>query len=1072
MRAAMNVELAQRTWAKCDQYGEVNLLRKSPARSSLSLKTRVSASGAAGCSSSAATACLRATTEVTDVRSSAHASRSCQLSCPRALLLALLSSAAGLLSMTASAQALEISKWEAGTCTKSTCTDAEPATFYTQAAGHPDYGITDFAFSAKRVGTWEEPEGHVKDVRVDLPPGLAVNPEATEKCSEAQLEKLECPEGSQVGEDEATGTATVLAVKATVKESFPVYNMARKPGQPARFAVELKSVTLALAGLQGHIYLEGAISWHDEAETSESSKVTSGDYHEFFKIEDIPTEPEVIESRLIFWGIPQEHQKLPTSPPTAFITLPSTCSSDPNPTTTLHVDSWEESGNFLVKASETPVPAAGCDELAFNPSLSLTPETSQSDQPDGLSADLHVPQSMSEPSRPDSPDVQNAEVTLPEGMTLNPSAANGLQACSDEQFGKGECPAASKVGSFGVNAPGIPDGSLDGGVYVGSPEPGKGPETGGMYRIFLLGEAAQYGVGLRLEGRVRANAVTGRVTTAVANAPQVPLEDLELHFTGGARTPLANPLACGPVAPTGTITPYGGGPAAAAGTHGFTVEGNGAGGACASPLPFSLLQSLMPQSPAQAGAYDPATFNLTRDDGQQYLSSISTTLPPGLVGAIPSVPLCKEAEANAGTCPATSQIGTVTVAAGAGSEPYTFAGRAYLTGPYDGAPYGLSVVVPAVAGPYDLGEVVTRAGITVGLYSGRVTVTSTLPSIVGGVPLRLRSLSVAVNRPNFLFNPTSCGPLATESLLTSTFDASQSLASPFQVGGCGALPFKPAYSAQSGGKTSKLGGASIEVKITQGAHQANIREVQMQLPSRLVVRFSTLQKACLVADFEAGIPPGSCQSTAKVGTATVLTPVLPGALTGSAYLVSHADESFPDLDLVLQGDGVQVVLVGHTHIAHSSITTSTFESLPDVPISSVTVNLPVGANSLLAANGRLCATNLLAPTTIIAQSGARITQDTTIAVTGCAIVMISHRVRGTRMILTIWAPERGRLSLSGHGLATLRVRVKKAGEVKLSVPLSGSAMAALHSRARKSELRISFVPSSGHNTSALTLPLR
>jgi hypothetical protein len=995
-----------------------------------------------------------------------------RLRCPRALLLvALLSSLAGLLSAPVAAQAFGLSKWEAGTCTKSSCTDAEPSAFYRQAAGHPDFGITDFAFNAKSVATWEEPEGHVKDVRVDLPAGLAINPEATEKCSEAQLEKLECPEGSQVGEDEATGTATVLAVKSTVKESFPVYNMVRKPGQPARFAVELKSVTLSLAGLQGHIYLEGGISWHDEPETSESSGVTSGDYHEFFKIEDIPTEPEVIESRLIFWGIPQEHQTSPTSPPTAFITLPSTCSSNPNPITTLHVDSREEPGNFLVKASETPVPATGCDELAFDPSLSLTPESSQSDQPDGLSADLHVPQLMSEPSKPDSPDVQDAEVTLPEGMTLNPSAANGLQACGDEQFGKGECPAASQVGSFSVNAPGIPDGSLNGGVYVGSPEPGKGPETGGMYRIFLVGEAAQYGVGLRLEGRVRANAATGRLTTTFANAPQVPFEDLELRFTGGARTPLANPLACGPVAPTGTLTPYGGGPAAASGTQGFSVDSNGAGGACASPLPFSLVQSLTPQN-AQAGAYDPATFSLTRADGQQYLSSISTTLPAGLVGAIPSVPLCEEAEANAGTCPATSQIGTVAVAAGAGSEPYAFAGRAYLTGPYDGAPYGLSVVVAAVAGPYDLGEIVTRAGITVGLYSGRVTVTSTLPSIVGGVPLRLRSLSVAVNRPNFLFNPTSCGPLTTESLLTSTFNASQSLASPFQVGGCGALAFKPALSGHSAGRTSKLGGASLEVKITQGAHQANIRELQMQLPSRLVVRLSTLQKACPVADFEAGIPPGTCQSAAKVGTATVITPVLPGALTGSAYLVSHAAEAFPDLDLVLHGDGVEVVLVGHTFIAHSAITTTTFESLPDVPISSVAVNLPVGTNSALAANGPLCAANLLAPTTIIAQSGAKTTQDTKIAVTGCPIMAISHRVRGTRLILAIWAPERGRLSLGAHGLAKFSARVKKAGEVKLSVPLSTGAMAVLHSRREKLKLRISFAPSSGHNTSALTLALR
>jgi hypothetical protein len=890
----------------------------------------------------------------------------------------------------AGAQAFAVSKWEAGTCTQANCNDATPSSFYTQAAGHPDFGITDFAFAARSVGPLdEEPEGKVKDVRVDLPPGLAVNPEATEKCSEQQLNEFKCPVGSQVGEDEATGTATLFSllvnVNDTVTEHFPVYNMVRKPGQPARFGVEINSHTLELLAAAGHdlrgqIYLEGGISWRPEAATSENSGVASGDYHEFFKIEDIPEQPEVIESRLIFWGIPQEHTHLGT--PTAFITLPSTCSS--KPITHLHVDSYEDPGNFLAYENETPVAASGCGSLAFKPSLSLTPETSQSDQPDGISAELHVPQSTAEPSKPNSPDLQSVQVALPEGMTLNPAAANGLQACTNEQFAASACPAAASVGSFVLDAPGIPAGSLSGGVYVGAPEPGQGPESGGEYRIFLIGEAAQYGVGLRLEGRVRASTQTGQLTASFAGAPQVPFEDFTLHFNGGPRAPLANPLSCGAATPAAAITPYGGEPATDAVTSGFVVDANGAGGACAAPLGFALTQSLAPQSPAHAGAYGPASFALTRSSGQQYLSQIATTLPAGLIGAIPSVPLCAEPAASAGNCAESSEIGTVTVAVGAGSEPYTFSGRAYLTAAYGGAPYGLSVVVPAVAGPYDLGEIVTRAGLSVGLYSGRVTVTSTLPSIVGGVPLRLQSLNIAVSRPNFLFNPTSCAPLATESLLTSTAGASQSLSSPFQVSDCGALAFKPSLSVTSAAKTSKLGGASLEVKITQGAHQANIRELQLQLPKQLVARFSTIQKSCAAASFEAGPPPGACKSSAIVGHATVTTPVLPGQLSGDAYFISHGAEAFPDLDLVLHGDGVTVVLVGHTHIARSSITTSTFEDIPDVPITNVTVSLPLGPDSALSANGSLCGSkSLLAPTTIIAQSGAKIAHNTKIAVSGC-----------------------------------------------------------------------------------------
>ena len=694
---------------------------------------------------------------------------------PTRLLTAIASTLLAVSLLPAGAHAFALSKWEAGTCRESNCADAGPhSAFYTQAAGHPDFGITDFGFDSSEVGAikkWKEPQGHVKDVRVDLPPGLAVNPEATrELCTEAELntDKGECPAESQVGEDEATGTAEIaLGIKETVTEHFPVYNMVRKPGEPSRFGVEIASPTLALLGLQGHVYLEGGISWQGEAEASETSGVASGDYHEFFKIQDIPQQPEIVESRLIFWGVPQSHSGV--GDPTAFITLPSTCSS--KPITRLHVDSYEDPGDFLAAANETPVAATGCEQLAFDPSLSLTPEMSQSDQPDGVSANLHVPQFTSQPSRPNSPDVQGAEVALPEGMTLDPSAAHGLLACSNAQFGAGSCPGESQIGTVGVDAPGIPNGSLNGGVFVGSPEPGQGPESGGEYRIFLIAQAPQYGVGLRLEGRVRADAQTGRLTASFADAPQVPVEELRLHFNGGPRAPLANPLSCGSISPSAGISPYGGAPAAEAATSGFVVDGDGAGGACATPLPFSLAQSLAPQSTTQAGAYSPFTFNLARSGGQQYPSQITTTLPPGLLGAIPSVALCPEPAASAGNCSASSQIGTVSVAAGAGSEPYPFSGRAYLTGPYGGAPYGLSIVAPALAGPYDLGEVVTRAALNVGLYSGRVSVTATLPTIVGGVPLRLRSLSVAVDRHDFAFNPTDCAPLASESTLTSLLGA-------------------------------------------------------------------------------------------------------------------------------------------------------------------------------------------------------------------------------------------------------------------------------------------------------------
>jgi hypothetical protein len=988
-----------------------------------------------------------------------------------AMLLGVLASAAMLMAFAPAAQAsFGVEKWEAGTCKVATCTDAgSSADFYTQAAGHPNFGITDFEFKNKEalglLGTYKEPEGNIRDVRVDLPPGLAVNPEATEKCTEAQINELSCPEGSQVGIDKATGTASLDSalpgVKTTVTEEFPVYNMVRKLGEPARFGVELKSATLALVGLQSHLYLEGGISWHQESEAGEASGVASGDFHEYFKIGNFPAEPQVIESRLLFWGIPQDEQKKPTSAPAAFITLPSTCSS--RPITHLHVDSKESPGDFLPYNNETPVVATGCGSLQFNPSLSLTPETSQADQPDGTSAELHVPQTTTEPAKVNSPDLQATEVTLPEGLTLNAAAAHGLEGCTNEQIGLGTdgtigCPAGSNIGSVTIDAPGIPNGSLTGSIYLGTPEPGQGPESGKEFRVFLAAEASQYGVGVRLEGQVRASTQTGRLTATFDNAPQVPFENFVLNFKTGPLSPLANPLTCEARQVESRFTAYTG-EAPSLKTSPFETTG------CASPIPFALAQSATPAN-TTAGAYSPYTFNLSRTDGQQYLSQVSTTLPAGLLGDIPSVTLCGEPQATTGTCTAASQIGVASVTAGAGSEPYPLSGPVYLTGPYDNAPYGLSIPVSVVAGPFNLGTVTTRATIKVNPVTARVTVTTTnLPTIVGGVPVRLKTLHVEVNRPSFIFNPTNCSPLATESTLTSTFNATQSLSTPFQVGNCSALPFKPVFKVSTSAKTSKKNGASLQVILTQPAHEANMKSVYVSLPKQLPSRLTTLQKACPEATFAAN--PVNCRPLgSEVGSAVVTTPVLPGPppgrdgnLKGSAYLVSHGGEAFPDLDIVLEGDGVTVILTGNTKIT-KGVTSSTFAAIPDVPVSSFVLTLPVGEHSALTSDGSLCSRALTVPTTIDAQSGAQLVQKTKLSVTSCPVQIVSHKVVGHKLVVKVKTFAAGRVSLKGKNLKAPRYKqLAKAKIATFTVPLSRKGLAALarHRKLRIS-VRIGFVP--------------
>jgi hypothetical protein len=947
---------------------------------------------------------------------------------------------------------VEEAAFEAGTCLTSSCTYAtvqsNPGEAFTQAAGHPPVGLTVFEFNHHNGALGKEPEGAVKNIRVDLPPGLAGNPEALPKCPVAAFEKDECASNTQVGSNELT----IFDGINNVTVSGTVYNLQQPPGIALDFGIHVAAEPLTSV----HIFLEGHVAW-------------SSDYHEYFEINNIPREGEVLgskvplavlKSKLIFNGRAGAGD---------FLTLPSACSS--TTTTYLEVRSWE--GQVSRTQTHTPVGVGGCGAVPFAPGAEVKPETAQSDAPDGATTEVKVAQHAG-PDEINTADIRDAHVRLPEGLTLNPAAARGLQACTSAQIAIGStspvtCPPASLLGRVAIETD-LPPGSLTGNVYLGSP--GGGPITGPPFTIYLDAESV-YGVSVRLRGSVEPNPATGRLETSFSENPQLPFSSLALKLKGGAQAPLANPLTCGSAPVDALFTPYTGAAAALSSTPFVTVG-------CASPLPFTLAQSTQSSS-AAAGAYTSYTFNLSREDGQQYLLQVQTILPPGLLGAIPSVPLCGEPQAGEGTCAATSRIGTATVNAGAGPEPYAFSGPVFLTGPYNGAPYGLSIPVPASAGPFDLGSgacdcVLTRAAIGVDPYTARVIATSTLPTIVKGVPLRLRSVSVAVDRPNFLLNPTNCGALATDSSLTSSFAATQGVSSPFQVGSCGALAFKPSFTVSTGAHPSKAKGASMRVSLIQGTHEANIHSVFVQLPKQLSARLSTLQKACPEAAFAAD--PGNCPSGSRVGSATVATPVLPGVLSGTAYLVSHGGAAFPDLDLVLQDGGVRIVLVGNTNIT-KGVTSSNFASIPDAPVSRFTLDLPMGPNSALAASGKsLCGQTLLMPTIITAQSGAQIKQNTRIAVSVCAakartrfharLRILSRRILGHTIVLKIRTSAAGRLRAGGRDLRTVVRRVRKGGTVTLKVKLSDAGRKALsggHHRLRV-RVRVRFLPSQRGASSA------
>jgi hypothetical protein len=439
------------------------------------------------------------------------------------------------------------------------------------------------------------------------------------------------------------------------------------------------------------------------------------------------------------------------------------------------------------------------------------------------------------------------------------------------------------------------------------------------------------------------------------------------------------------------------------GESSFVIDRGPGGAPCpGSPLPFT--PSLTAGSTTdQAGGYTDFSLLLTRADDQQRISGLQFKTPEGLLGMISKVPLCPEPQAAQGACSAASQIGHTVVEAGPGPYPLVVpqpgqpSAPIYLTGGYRGAPYGLSVVVPLVVGPFTLQTQVVRASIAVDPHTAQLTVTTDpLPQIIDGIPTDLRTINAVIDRPGFMFNPTDCDPQSFSGVATSAEGNQAAISSHFQVGSCQSLKFAPNFKVSTSGRTSRRDGASLTAKVlyptgapgaNQVSSQANIASVKVELPKQLPSKLKTLQKACLARVFEAN--PADCPKESIVGHATAVTPVLPVPVSGPAYFVSHGGEAFPSLILVLQGYGVTVDLVGSTFINRKGITSSTFKQVPDVPITSFELALPKGEYSALAANlpvsarGSFCGQKLVMPTTFTGQNGAEIHQNTPIAINGC-----------------------------------------------------------------------------------------
>jgi hypothetical protein len=910
---------------------------------------------------------------------------------------------------------------------------------FTQAGGHP-WGLTSrFEFTSKELLNATDivsiPTQEAKDIVVGLPPGLLGNPMAVPRCSlTAALSEGNCPASTQIG----VYRLLWFGGKETLA---PIVDVTPEVGQSAEFVL-LNNFKIS-AVLTAH--LVHTQQGYGFTVASNGIPFIGLDRAEL-TFWGVPADPSHDPMRGLFCGNvantplvcePGTGGKSSGVPEVPFLTMSSDCSAGPE-TATIRADSWEEPGRvgvgsqyegYLEKTAKLPG-VTGCDALQFNPSIEVQPDTLLADEPVGLGVNLKVPLSE-EPQTNATPQLRNAVVTLPEGMSVSPGVVDGIEACnatgpeginiegpeSEEEGPSGElrlapghCPDASAVGTAEAITPLLPV-PVKGHVYLARPGCGGAGQSacteqdaldGNLYQLYLelggTGELAATGVHVKVAGKTEANPATGQLTTRFDENPQAPFSELKIQLNGGPKAPIANPAVCGPARTTADFTPWS--------EPGTTPEGlSMTGTPDATPSSFFEVEGCSQQGPSftpgfvagtvtpQAGQFSAFTLNLSRKDREQYVKGIQVHTPPGLLGILASVPLCGEPEADNGHCSEASKIGTTRVATGAGSHPFEIEGNVYLTGPYDGSPFGLSVVVHVVAGPFNLGLVVVRARIAVDPENSTLTITTdetgpyAVPQIVFGVPVRLQRITVDIDRPNFMFNPTNCNAQQITAKVSGAQDAVASVSSPFAVGGCKSLVFKPKFTVSTSGRTSRKDGASLDAKLSYPAgslgNDANIARVKVDLPKQLPSRLTTLQKACTAATFDSN--PASCPKESIVGTVRSTTPLLPVGLSGPVYFVSHGGEAFPSLIVVLQGDGVRVDLTGTTFINKAGITSSTFKTVPDVPVKTFELYLPEGRYSALAANGSLCksAGKLVMPTEFVAQNGTVLKQSTKLQVTGC-----------------------------------------------------------------------------------------
>jgi hypothetical protein len=942
---------------------------------------------------------------------------------------------------------------------------------YVVAGGHPVAAEAGFGFPFVPSGLG--PDINVENVRsifTDLPPGFVGNAAAAGRCRPEQLAHLpnpDCPADSKVGEVEID-TNTPLG-------TFDVYNMVPDRGYPAQFAFRFTTTSVQLyprlrprTGGYGVTIVSPSVAQNNITRVKATLFGVPADHH-----------PSGGGVRLPFLSMPSDC--LVGSPTT---NLFADSWVHPGRMLAAGVSDFglpDLSDPTWVSRSSPAPPVTGCDAPAlasqFMPSLDMRPTpvvgSTRADDPSGYRVMLDFPQSNDptdsssrfDPSVPMAPALKDTTVTLPEGVAISPSGADGLDGCADEgpddqvhydSTDPVSCPDDSKIGSVVATSPLLVSHDpvtdavngaepIGGDVYIVRPHPGDLDPAGvqdGRFRLMIEVDSRRYGINVKLPGVVTADRTTGRLVARFENNPQLPVKHLELTFKAGDRAALVNPSSCGTARTSGLFAPWSRGGTRSdgvtvPGTHdatagsSFDVSWDGRGGDCPSALPFSPVMAAGSVG-SRAGSSSPFTFDLTREDRTDVINGINVSLPGGLLAAVKNVALCSDADADAGTCPLASRVGSASVAAGAGGSPFYLSGQPVsLTGPYKGAPYGLAIAVHAVAGPFDLGTVVVRQALNVDPDDAHVTVVSDpIPTIRDGVPFRVRRIHVAVNRPGFIQLPTSCEPKTIAATASSPSGPAANLSVPFQVDSCDKLRFAPKLSIKlTGAKETHVGGhPGFEALVTQNLGESGFKNLTVTLPLSLALDPNNAESDSL-CEYLDGLR-NQCPEKSVIGTMTAVSPLLKAPLSGKIYFVKGVRtdpksgrqiRTLPTLLIQLRGE-VNINLRATNSVPDNKHLTTTFASIPDAPLSSALVKINGGRKGILVVtdgHDDLCYTPQKPFLAAVAQSGRRFDTATTLTAQ-CPLAVVSHTFTKTSAKVRVSGIGPGRLTISGPGLKTTR----------------------------------------------------